>query len=134
MFGDRSHFVKVTDCTIFELFTGGRQEDGHSGSDDDGSMFNDNASMTSEVSSIAPEDDGVNNGIDESSKIEMFESKLKEALELATQKSAAGRVKAMEAICGAFLKRYCPDFVENQQVVLLNCSIIFTFFFKDDNL
>ena len=91
-------------------------------------MFNDNASMTSEVSSIAPEDDGVNNGIDESSKIEMFESKLKEALELATQKSAAGRVKAMEAICGAFLKRYCPDFVENQQVVLLNCSIIMLYF------
>ena len=48
----------------------------------------------------------------------MFESKLREALELATQKSAAGRVKALEAICGAFLKRYCPDFVENQQVVM----------------
>jgi len=102
--------------------SGGRQEDGHSGSDDDGSMFNDNASMTSEVSSIAPEDDGVNNGIDESSKIEMFESKLKEALELATQKSAAGRVKAMEAICGAFLKRYCPDFVENQQMT--TCDVV----------
>ena len=123
MLGDRSHFVKVTDCTIFELFTGGRQEDGHSGSDDDGSMFNDNASMSSEVSSIAPEDDGVNNGIDESSKIEMFESKLKEALELATQKSAAGRVKAIEAICGAFLKRYCPDFVDNQQVIQVDSQL-----------
>merc|ERR1712029_712832 len=44
--------------------------------------------------------------------IEMFESKLREALELATQKSAAGRVKALEAICGAFLKRYCPDVIE----------------------
>ena len=54
----------------------------------------------------------------------MFESKLREALELATQKSAAGRVKAMEAICGAFLKRYCPDFVENQQVNYLSTQII----------
>ena len=54
----------------------------------------------------------------------MFESKLREALELATQKSAAGRVKAMEAICGAFLKRYCPDFVENQQVKHLSTQII----------
>ena len=54
----------------------------------------------------------------------MFESKLREALELATQKSAAGRVKAMEAICGAFLKRYCPDFVENQQVNYLSRQII----------
>ena len=54
----------------------------------------------------------------------MFESKLREALELATQKSAAGRVKAMEAICGAFLRRYCPDFVENQQVKDLYRQII----------
>ena len=54
----------------------------------------------------------------------MFESKLREALELATQKSASGRVKAMEAICGAFLKRYCPDFVENQQVNHLSRLII----------
>ena len=46
----------------------------------------------------------------------MFEAKLREALELATQKSAAGRLKALEALCGAFLRRYCPDFIENQQV------------------
>merc|ERR1711973_663846 len=99
--------------------TGGKMEEGGSGSDDEGSMFNDNASMTSEASSFAPEiEDSGSNGVDESSKIEMFESKLREALELATQKSAAGRVKALEAICGAFLKRYCPDFVENQQVVM----------------
>merc|ERR1719154_1080150 len=52
----------------------------------------------------------------------MFESKLKEALELATQKSAGGRVKALEAICSGFLKRYCPDFVENQQ--LTTCDVV----------
>jgi len=102
---------------------GGRAEDPHSGSDDEGSMFNDAASVNSEASSLAPEamEDGTN-GVDETSKVEMFESKLREALELATQKSAAGRVKAMEAICGAFLKRYCPDFVENQQ--LTTCDVV----------
>ena len=42
---------------------------------------------------------------------------MREALELATQKSAAGRQKALEALCGALLKRYCPDFIENQQVI-----------------
>ena len=77
-------------------------------------MFNDNCSVTSEASSVAQ--DNHEEGVDISSKIEQFESKLKEALELATQKSAAGRVKALEAICGAFLQRYCPDFIENQQV------------------
>ena len=83
-------------------------------------MFNDNASVMSEASSYSPDMEEVggagSGGVDESSKVEMFESKMKEALELATQKSAGGRVKALEAICGAFLKRYCPDFVENQQV------------------
>lgn len=45
-------------------------EEGGSGSDDEGSMFNDNASMTSEASSFAPEiEDSGNNGVDESSKV-----------------------------------------------------------------
>ena len=55
--------------------------------------------------------------MDESSKDEMFEAKMREALELATQKSAAGRLKALEALCVTLLKRYCPDFIENQQVI-----------------
>ena len=107
----------VVQSTLTVLFLG-RVEDGASGSDDEGSMFNDNASVMSEASSYSPdmEEGGAGSGVDESSKVEMFESKLKEALELATQKSAGGRVKALEAICVAFLKRYCPDFVENQQV------------------
>ena len=107
----------------FFVVSGRGEEGGSGGSDDDGSMFNDNASVMSEASSYSPDMEDVGGGagsqaVDESSKVEMFESKLKEALELATQKSAGGRVKALEAICGAFLKRYCPDFVENQQVTL----------------
>ena len=73
------------------LTSGARLEENYSGTDDDGSVYNDGASVTSETSTIHGGDleDG-NNGVDESSKVEMFESKLKEALELATQKSAGG--------------------------------------------
>jgi len=91
-----------------------RNEEGHSGSDDEGSLFNDGASVTSEASSFAPDTDP--EAVDESSKVEMHEARLREALELATQKSAAGRLKALESLCGALLRRYCPDFIENQQV------------------
>ena len=91
-------------------------DENYSGTDDDGSVYNDGASMTSETSTIHGDAEDGTTGVDESSKIEIFESKLKEALELATQKSAAGRVKALDAICSAFQKRFCPDFIENQQV------------------
>ena len=97
-----------------------RNEDGQYASDDEGSMCNDAASVTSEAGSLAP--DTETEAVDESSKVEMYEAKLREALELATQKSAAGRLKALEAICQAFLKRYCPDFIENQQVT--TCDVI----------
>merc|ERR1712227_349365 len=78
--------------------------------------------MTSETSTIHGDAEDGTTGVDESSKIEIFESKLKEALELATQKSAAGRVKALDAICSAFQKRFCPDFIENQQMT--TCDLV----------
>ena len=79
-----------------------RNEDDHGNSDDEGSLCNDAASVTSEAGSFTP--DTETEAVDESSKVEMFEAKLREALELATQKSAAGRLQALQAICGAFLK------------------------------
>lgn len=101
---------------------GARLEENHSGTDDEGSVYNDGASMTSETSTIHGDTEEGTSGVDESSKIEIFESKLKEAMELATQKSAAGRVKALESICSAFQKRYCPDFIENQQMT--TCDLV----------
>ena len=105
------------------LTSGARLEENYSGTDDDGSVYNDGASVTSETSTIhgGELEDG-NNAVDESSKVEIFESKLKEALELATQKSAGGRVKALDSICSAFQKRYCPDFIENQQMT--TCDLV----------
>jgi len=92
----------------------------NSDTDDEGSVFNDGASVTSEASTVA-QGEG-EEGVDESSQIEQFEGKIKDAIELASQKSAAGRVKALDAICTGFLKRYCPEFVENQQMTI--CDLV----------
>jgi len=91
----------------------------NSETDEEGSVFNDGASVTSEVSTVQGD---VEDGVDETSEIEQFEGKLKDAIELASQKSAAGRVKALDAICTGFLKRYYPDFVENQQMTI--CDLV----------
>jgi len=99
---------------------GGTKTANNVDTDDEGSVFNDGASVTSEASTVFQED--VDDGVDESSQIEQFEGKIKDAIELATQKSAAGRVKAIDAICTGFLKRYCPDFIENQQMTI--CDIV----------
>merc|ERR1712083_587172 len=61
-------------------------------------------------------------GLDESSKLEQFETKMKEAIDLATQKAATGRVKALETISNGFVKRYSPDFVDNQKITI--CDLI----------
>jgi len=87
------------------------------GSDDDGSTFNDNESLcsmaVSEVSAAVPDDQ-----MDESSAEEAFESKFKDAIDLASEKAVATRTKGLEALCQGLLKRYMPDFLENQKVTI----------------
>ena len=39
-------------------------------------------------------------------------------MDLASQKSAAGRTGALDAICRAFCKKYVPDFVDDRRVTL----------------
>jgi len=93
-------------------------------SDEEGS-FNDAASMVSDVSEVSTVrgDSGEEGGaVDESSQLEIWEGKVKEAIDLAGQKSAAGRVKALEALCNGLLKRYSPEFLENQQMTL--CDVV----------
>jgi len=60
-------------------------------------------------------------GVEENGQ-EEWEGKVKEAIDLAGQKSAAGRVKAVEALCTGLLRRYSPDFLENQQLTL--CDVV----------
>lgn len=92
-------------------------------SDEDGD-FNDAGSMISEVSeaSTVRQESGEEGGVDESSQLENWEAKVKEAIDLAGQKSGAGRVKALEALCSGLLKRYAPDFLENQQMTV--CDVV----------
>lgn len=87
-------------------------------SDEEGQTVNDEAAIISEESTEPIEDDG----LDETAKLEQFETKMKEAIDLASQKSAAGRVKALEAICNGLLKRYSPDFVDNQKMTI--CDLV----------
>ena len=47
---------------------------------------------------------------------------MKEAIDLAGQKSGAGRVKALDALCSGLLKRYGPDLLENQQMTV--CDVV----------
>merc|ERR1712123_74856 len=89
-----------------------------SSSDEEGQTINDEGVVTPEEPIEQTEDDG----LDESSKLEQFENKMKEAIDLATQKAAAGRVKALESINAGFLKHYNPDFVENQKITI--CDLV----------
>lgn len=56
--------------------------------------------------------------VDEQTQIEIFEEKLKEAIDGATQKSAAGRTNSLQSVCSAFLKKYLPDFVTDRKMTL----------------
>lgn len=110
--------------------TGGTKVVVESGiSDDEGSVFNDAASMdsyaseASTVRSVRGEaGSGGEEGVDETSQLEIFEGKMKEAIDQAGQKSAAGRIKALDAVCAGFLKRYCPDFTQGRQMTI--CDLV----------
>jgi len=95
-------------------------------SDDEGSVFNDAASVESfagsEASTVRGDNSAGEDGVDESSQVEIFEGKMKDAIDLAGQKSAGGRAKALEAICSGFLKHYCPDFAEGRQMTF--CDLV----------
>jgi len=94
----------------------------HSESDDEGSMYNDAGSVTSEASTLAGEGAGQEEGVEGLSKAEQWEDKVREALELAGQKSAGTRLKGLEALCTGLTRRYAPDFVSTQQ--LTTCDLV----------
>jgi len=90
-----------------------------SNSDDEGSVFNDAASLDSYASEASTAMGGEReDGVDESSQLELYEGKMREAIDLAGHKAVASRMKALEALNTGFTKRYCPEFTENQQVTI----------------
>ncbi len=52
----------------------------------------------------------------------MLEDKLKEYIDLTTQKSSQGRVNSFDALCKAFSAKYMPDFVAGRRMTLLDCA------------
>lgn len=101
-------------------------KDAAGSSDDNESVNNDNASVISNTSAdpymkdfegttgTVAEDDGA----DDLTQDEIFEEKLRETIDLATQKSANGRVEALNALSKAFGKKFVPEFVDNQKLTI----------------
>jgi len=93
---------------------------GEVGSDDDGSMFNDTDSMISLQSeaSTVTDDLIVGGAVDDGAGEDAYEEKMKDALDLASEKATATRTKGLEALCSGLLKRYMPDFIDNQKMTI----------------
>nr|CAG4641088.1 EOG090X0ARF [Eulimnadia texana] len=86
---------------------------------DDDSQF-DSASVVSSMSenqSICEE----GGEVDERSQMEILEEKLKDAIDLTSQKSSHGRTTSFEALCKAFTMKYLPDFVAGRRMTLMDC-------------
>jgi len=101
-------------------------KDGSGGSDDNESVINDNMSVISNASADSymkdfegtPANTADDDGSEDLTQSELFEEKLRETIDLATQKSANGRVEALKALCKAFGKKFVPDFVDNQKLTI----------------
>ena len=65
-----------------------------------------------------PVTNGAEGGVDELSQEEAFEEKLRDAMDLASQKSAQGRTMALESMCTAFNKKFIPEFVEDRRMTI----------------
>ncbi|KAK0081161.1 hypothetical protein PV325_012687 [Microctonus aethiopoides] len=91
---------------------------------DDDSSNNDAASIISGQSdnrSILADDINDNNEIEELSQQEIFEDKLKEAIDGLTQKSAKGRTQCFNGIEKIFALKYVPEFVEDRKMTIADC-------------
>ncbi len=86
---------------------GGRKaaNDQSGGSDDEGSVDNEVGSVSSFGGVSEASTAGGGEG-EEFSEGEQFEGKMKDAMELATEKSAATRIKGLDLLCNGLLKRY----------------------------
>ncbi|XP_066992711.1 interferon-related developmental regulator 2 isoform X2 [Anabrus simplex] len=87
-------------------------------SDED--SLNDNASvisLASENRSVIDEGGGFDE-VDEQTQEELFEEKLREAIDGMNQKSAQGRTCSLESVARAFIKKCTPEFVSERHETL----------------
>nr|CAG4638639.1 EOG090X0ARF [Cyclestheria hislopi] len=88
------------------------------GSDDDSQL--DSSSVISSASeNRSVQDEG--GEIDEDSQIKALEEKLKEVIDLTSQKSSHGRTTSFESLCKAFSTKYLPEFVTGRRMTLMDC-------------
>lgn len=52
--------------------------------------------------------------VDEQTQEEIFEEKLREAIDGINQKSAQGRTASLESVAKAFIKKFIPEFVTDR--------------------
>ncbi|XP_012270780.1 interferon-related developmental regulator 1 [Orussus abietinus] len=103
---------------------GRRGRSGHSGkraelTSDEDSINNDACSVTSGQSDNRSVFDDVNdNEVDEIAQQDVFEEKLKEAIDGLTQKSAKGRTICFNGIEKIFTIKYIPEFVEDRKMTI----------------
>ncbi|CAH0384027.1 unnamed protein product [Bemisia tabaci] len=88
-----------------------------SGATSDEDSLNDNASVISNISENAVNDEGGSDGIDESTD-DLFEEKLIEAIDGISQKSSQGRAQCLDSVSVAFSKRYLPDFAVDRRYTI----------------
>ncbi|XP_021919874.1 interferon-related developmental regulator 2 [Zootermopsis nevadensis] len=85
-------------------------------SDED--SVNDNASVNSIVSETKSIAEEGGDEVDEQTQEEVFEEKLREAIDGLNQKSAQGRTLSLESVTKAFIKKCIPDFVSDRRLTL----------------
>ncbi|XP_043283529.1 interferon-related developmental regulator 2 [Venturia canescens] len=90
---------------------------------DEDSSNNDAASVISVQSDkCSVVDDAANeNDIEEESQQEVFEEKLREAIDGLTQKSVKGRTSCFSRVEKIFTIKYIPDFVEDRKMTITDC-------------
>ncbi|KAJ9593807.1 hypothetical protein L9F63_027549, partial [Diploptera punctata] len=85
-------------------------------SDED--SLNDNASVISIVSDQKSIIEEGGDEVDEQTQEEVFEEKLREAIDGMNQKSAQGRTSSLESVAKAFVKKCIPEFVSDRRITL----------------
>nr|CAG4650372.1 EOG090X0ARF [Sida crystallina] len=81
----------------------------------------DTVSIVSSASENRSVGDETGGEVDERSQAEILEEKLKEVIDLTSQKSSHGRTTSYESLCKAFSSKYLPDFVLGRRMTIMDC-------------
>ncbi|KAL1117869.1 hypothetical protein AAG570_004182, partial [Ranatra chinensis] len=87
------------------------------GTSDEDSL-NDNASIISLASDGTFIEEGCSEEVDEQSQDDVFEEKLKDAIDGISQKSSQGRTSCLESVGIAFTQKYIPEFVIERKLTI----------------